>query len=99
VPGALGRFSRAAFGVVPEGEVKVGYRFANFLSAFVGYDFLFWNDVVRPGDQLDLRVDPTRVPSDPAYNPSAPRATLPAVPFKSSSFWAQGIAVGLEFRY
>ena len=44
--------SRDRFGVVPEVGLSVGYRVAPGLTASVGYNFLYWTNVIRPGDQL-----------------------------------------------
>jgi hypothetical protein len=53
---------------------------------------------VRPGDQIDRGLDVTRIPNFgvPANPLPQPR---PAVPFKETDYWAQGINIGLEFRY
>ena len=96
LPSNAGRFSRDEFSVVPEGSVNVGYQVTNNLRAYVGYTFLYWSDVVRPGDAIDLRVNSTRVPTSLAP-PSGPAAPLFAVP--GSDFWAQGIDFGVELRF
>jgi hypothetical protein len=46
------RFSRDYFTVIPEVNLDVGYQFTSFFRASVGYSFLFWSSVVRPGDQV-----------------------------------------------
>src|SRR5262249_13913812 len=51
-----------AFAVIPELDVKVGYQFNNHLSVNVGYTFMYWSEVVRPGDQIDHNVNGNRVP-------------------------------------
>lgn len=40
--------TRSRFVAVPEAEAKVGYQWSDMLRAFVGYQFLYANDVVRP---------------------------------------------------
>jgi Putative beta barrel porin-7 (BBP7) len=96
LPSNTGRFSRDKFSVVPEGSVNVGYQVTDNLRVSVGYTFLYWSDVVRPGDALDLRVNSTRVPTSlvPPSGPAAPLFT-----FRSSDFWAQGIAFGVELLF
>jgi hypothetical protein len=93
-----GHHTNDRFAVVPEVELKVGYRLTDQLRVFVGYNFLYWSRVVRPGDQIDRGLDVNRImnflpPQPPVAEPR------PAVPFKQSDFWAQGVSVGLEFRY
>jgi hypothetical protein len=45
-------FSRDRFAVVPEVNVDAGYEFNRFCRASVGYNFLYWSSVARPGDQV-----------------------------------------------
>jgi hypothetical protein len=91
-----GHFSKDQFSVVPELGLNVGYKVTENLRAFVGYNFLYWTDVVRPGDQIDRKLDINRIPffSGPPTN-----QVHPVVPFKESDFWAQGINVGVQFRF
>jgi hypothetical protein len=105
VPGGLlalgsnsGRFGHDQFAVVPEGTVNVGYQVTSWLRGYVGYTFLYDSDVVRPGNQIDLTLNQTRIPTSTNFAPSGPNR--PSVPtFAESSFWAQGINFGLELRY
>src|SRR5581483_10792250 len=57
-PTNSGRFVRTAFAVLPEAVVKVGYRFQDRSRLYVGYNFLYLSEAVRPGDQVDSVVDP-----------------------------------------
>ncbi|MBV9123064.1 MAG: BBP7 family outer membrane beta-barrel protein, partial [Planctomycetes bacterium] len=41
------------FAVVPEANLNVGYQIADIARAYVGYDFLYASDVVRPGEQIN----------------------------------------------
>jgi hypothetical protein len=96
-PTNSGRFSRDAFTVVPEVGVNLGYQITNNLRATLGYNFLYWSDVARPGDQVDLAVNPNqlRVPRpSPLTGPPSP-----ALSFHSSGFWAQGLTAGIELRW
>ena len=75
-----GTFNQNRFAVVPEVGVKVGYRITDWCKAYVGYNFLYISDVMRPGDQVDLRLTrPSSRPSAsrPHPGPAADRA-LPA---------------------
>lgn len=59
-----------------------------------GYNFLYWNNVSRAGDQVDLRINPNLLP--PAI-PSEPR--VPAFLDRTTGFWAHGVNVGIAFNY
>jgi hypothetical protein len=95
----IGEFSRDRFAVVPEVGVSVGYHVTDSLRAFVGYNFLYWSSVVRPGEQIDTVLDITRVPF--FATPTTPPATQvrPAVFFKDTDFWAQGLTFGVEWAF
>jgi hypothetical protein len=86
------------FAVLPEVNAEVGYLLTDNLRLTLGYTVLWLSRAVRPGDQIDPQVDarfldPNLVP------PFVPPATRPAPRFTPSSLWAQGINVGLEWRY
>jgi hypothetical protein len=93
-----GHFTRDVFAVVPELGIDVGFQITGYLRASVGYTFLYWSSVVRPGDQVDVGLSGTQIPTDTRFNPQAGPAR-PAVPLRDTGFWAQGINFGLAFRY
>ena len=65
--------------------------------AFVGYDFMYWSQVVRPGNQVDRNIN---LSQSAVFGSGA--LTGPAYPmplFNRSDFWAQGLNAGLEFRF
>jgi hypothetical protein len=96
LPSNIGHYSRDQFSVVPELDVNVGYQVTDHLRVFVGYTFLYWNNVVRPGDAIDPVVNSTRTPLS-LVPPTGP--LRPAFTFKDSDFWAQGISAGMQLRY
>jgi hypothetical protein len=96
-PTNIGRRSRDEFTLVPEVQVKAGCEIIRGLRAFVGYDFLYWTQVARPGNQIDRNLNLTQSPifgGGALVGPPQP-ATL----FNRSDFWAQGFSLGLQFRY
>jgi hypothetical protein len=93
-----GHFSQDEFSVVPEVEVKVGCQVTDKIKAFVGYNVLYWTGVVRPGNQIDPTVDARQIPTSIVFTPGFV-GTAPAVPFRKSDYWAQGITFGLEFAF
>jgi hypothetical protein len=98
LPTNSGHFSRDQFAVVPEVGINVGYQVTQHLRAFVGYSFLYWSNVVRPGDQIDRGVNLTQVPgSATASHLIGPARPAPVL--RDTDFWAQGISFGVAFRY
>jgi hypothetical protein len=98
LPSNLGNYDRNIFTVVPEARLNLGYQVTRRLRAYIGYTFLYTSRAVRPGDNIDLGVNPS------VLTAVAGRGTLvgtarPLFPGKDSDFWAQGLDFGLEFRY
>jgi hypothetical protein len=87
------------FTVLPEARLKVGYQITSHMGVFVGWTLLYWYDVIRPGDQTQLTVNPHYVPSSLSYNPAAGGPAQPSIPWQRTDFWATGLNVGLEFRF
>jgi hypothetical protein len=99
LPSNIGHFSQNRFSVVPEVGINLGYQLTDRVRAFAGYNFLYWSNVVRPGEQIDPVLDITQIPNfAPPGTPSAGQ-NRPRVSFKESDFWAQGLTFGLEFTY
>ncbi len=98
LPSNIGSHTRTVFAVLPEVGLNVGYQITPWLSVFSGYTFLFTNNVVRPGNQINRNINTTQSVSwvgDTSLHPSGP--LQPSFKFNSSNFWAQGINVGAEF--
>jgi hypothetical protein len=97
LPGTnIGHFSQNRFAVLPELNMKVGLDITQHLRAYVGYDFLYISSVIRPNDQIDTNVNRTLVPGAgvPVVGPARP-----AVLFRTTDFWAQGLNFGLQYHW
>jgi hypothetical protein len=94
----MGRHLHDNFAVVPEVGLNLSYCLAPGIKAHVGYTFLYWSDVARPGGSIDPNINPGLVPTDPRFGtvggPSRPTFFL-----HQDDFWAQGLDFGLEFRF
>ncbi len=100
LPSNIGHFRNNAFSVVPEVGINLGYNITPGIRAFVGYNFLYWTNVIRPGTSIDRSLDVTQIPNFPVSPTPAPVAGLhPAPLFHQVGLWAQGISFGLQFAY
>jgi hypothetical protein len=97
--GNRGTTSRNAFTYIPEVNVSVGYQFGTHLRAYFGYNFIYWDDTVRPGAQLDRRVNPTQVPTSLSFSAATVGAPAPLPAAHHSTYYVGGIAAGMVFRY
>jgi Putative beta barrel porin-7 (BBP7) len=85
------------FTVVPEFSLTGGYQVASWCRVTVGYNILYATDGVRVSSLVGA-VDDRQVPQLPTYSAAASAASA-APHLQGSSFWAQGLTAGLEFRY
>ena len=95
LPSNIGTYEDDEFVVIPELGINLGYQIAPSMRFLVGYTFLYWNSVVRPGDQIDMRVNTDLLP--PAIDTTG--LDVPSFAFNDSSFWAQGLSLGLDWRW
>jgi hypothetical protein len=98
LPTNIGQLTRDRFAVVPEAGVKVGLQITPRIRATVGYTFLYTSEAARAAQQIDRIVNTSQLPS--VFGPGMlVGVARPAPGLHSSDFWAQGLTVGLEFRY
>ena len=98
LPTNIGSYSRDQFSVVPEIGINVGRQVTDRLRVFAGYTFLYWSNVVRPGDQIDVGVNPTQIPTSAGPGTLVGEAR-PAFAFHNTDLWAQGVNLGLELNW
>lgn len=96
-PSNIGRYTRDDFAVMPQFGMRLGCQLTERIRAYVGYDVAYLSNVVRAGDQIDLRVNPTQIPS--LGNPNRTGPAVPAVLNKQTDFFMHGIRVGVEMRF
>lgn len=91
-----GTFDRDKFTMVPELGLTVGYQMTKRLRATMGYSVVYIGNVVRPGDQVDLDVNPNLLPPElaPFTGPLRPQFT-----FVETDYLVQGLSFGGEFRW
>ena len=92
----IGRYSQDEFALVPEVGINLGYRLTDHVQVIVGYSFIYWSRVARPGDQIDTRVNPNLLPPEtvPFTGP-----LNPAFAFQQNDYWLQGVNFGVDCRW
>jgi len=87
-PSNIGSAHHDVIAYVPEINVNLLYNISPSWRAMVGYSFIYWNNVVLAGNQIDTNLQ----------NP--PAATPPPSPkFQRTDFWVQGISLGGDYRW
>lgn len=96
----IGRFSQTSFGVLPEVGLQLGYQLTQRARVTLGYNFMYLDSTLRPGDQIDTGLDVTRIPNFPlAQPPEALPLTRPVPQMRESAFFAQGISFGFQYQW
>ncbi|MCS6977545.1 MAG: BBP7 family outer membrane beta-barrel protein [Gemmatales bacterium] len=96
----IGTTSRDEFSAVPEASVNIGWHVTPRIRVFAGYTFLYWSDVLRPGEQIDLRVNPGILPTAPTGQFGVPGGPpVPTVLQRSNDFYAHGMNFGVALRF
>jgi hypothetical protein len=81
----IGTHVRDELTVIPEIGAEVSYQPTCHLRLYAGYNLVYWTDVLRAGDQIDLRINQF--------------SSLTEFSLHQSDFWAQGVRVGGELRF
>jgi hypothetical protein len=84
----IGQLTRDEFCAVPELNLGLSYRIRPCLSLSVGYNFMYWTDVLRPGDIIDTTID-----TDGTLE------TRPLLALNSSNYWVQGLNLGMHYDW
>jgi hypothetical protein len=76
---------------VPEVSAKLGYQVTPNIRTFVGYDFMYWTSVLRPGGAIDTTVNASQAGGGVLVG-----AARPLPQFTTSEFWVHGVNVGVK---
>jgi hypothetical protein len=93
-PSNIGTYDSNQFAVVWEAQTTLGYQLTDNIRAFAAYSWLYWSNVSRAGDQIDLVVNSSQIPPGTLNG-----LARPAFQRKDTEFWTQGVSFGLEVRY
>jgi hypothetical protein len=101
-PYDVGRHSRNQFGLIPELNLKLGYRLFDRLKITAGYDFLMMANVLRASNQTQL------IPYTSQSNysglavqqqSSSQSIQIPAFTFDNSNLIINGLNVGMQLDF
>jgi hypothetical protein len=92
----IGSYSQDQFAVVPEFRFNLGYQATDHWRATVGYTFIYWSNVVRPGDHISRDLNTDFLP--PAADPFT-GSQRPAFAWNTTDYWVQGVSIGAEYRW
>jgi hypothetical protein len=85
------------FGIVPEAGAHIGFEPLKHLRFLVGYSFLWWNKVIRPGKQIDRNVNSGQIPRDTNFFTGAAQPRHEDL--DQERYWLQTINIGVAFDF
>ena len=95
--GNIGVFTRDRFTAVPEIGGNIGVAVTGGMTVYVGSQFMFFPDVIRPGSLINPVVNSSSIPGSPNYGNGG--ALNPGVTVRTESLWIGGATFGAMFRY
>lgn len=95
-PSNSGTHTSTVLAVVPEVEVKLGYDLTPAVRLTVGYDFIYYSSVVRPGQQINRNLPKGQIFEQGGSSVSS---TSPFPLFDKTGFFAQGLSIGMAMRF
>jgi len=104
-PTNIGRYSQCSFSAIPELDLTIGYNVSRRMKATFGYSLLYWSQVARPGDQIDVgRVSGSNIVNvnvNPTQFSGGELTGVPAPQYRfiTTDFWAQGLTFGIDCRF
>jgi hypothetical protein len=91
----IGHYTRNEFAVVPELGSNLGFQLTPRLKLIAGYTFIYWSRVARAGNLIDTNVNGSVVTGGTVTGDTR----SPMFAWKDTDFWAQGVNVGLDYRW
>jgi hypothetical protein len=98
LPTNIGRYHRRTFALSAETGVTFAYQLSRHFHLTLGYSFLYITDVLRPGELIDRTLNMTQFPP-PLGSGTLSGPARPTFVARDTEFWAQGLSIGLQFRY
>jgi hypothetical protein len=91
-----GTHQRNRFSAIPELGGTIGYQLTRGIRLHAGYNMLFLAGMVRPGEHIDMDLNPNLLApeADPFSGPARPRFR-----FQETNMVVQGLTLGGEFRW
>lgn len=94
----IGTYNNDEFTIIPELNLNVGLQLTRSVTAYLGYNFLYINNVARPGSQINPVVNSATVPASPNYGSTTRPAGFRNL-FQQDDYWLMGLNFGMQLRY
>ncbi|CAN5381348.1 hypothetical protein BH11PLA2_BH11PLA2_47440 [soil metagenome] len=94
----IGNYHSDNFAVMPEIALNLGYQWTSCFSTYIGYNGLYANKVLRPGNSLPTAVNPSLMPSSNNYGVGA---VTPVINNSTNltEYYIQGVTFGFRLQF
>lgn len=97
-PTNSGSFKNNQFTILPELQLKAFYNLNKIVHPFIAYNCMYINKVIRPGNQIDRRINQSQnALLNETGESTLSGAAVPTTSFNSSSIWIQTASIGVRF--
>jgi hypothetical protein len=90
-----GSYSRNHFSIIPRFGIQFTRDINDRWGLFLGYELVYWPNVVLGAEQIDLAINPDYLHSTGA----SAEPERPIFSFRESDYWVQSLNMGVEFRF
>lgn len=90
-----GTFRDNQIAFMPEFKAKLAYQINKVIRPFISYDFIYINKVIRPGKQIDRKINQSQNALLGGTGVLSGQAS-PTVNIKNNSMWMQMLSAGVE---
>jgi len=96
-PSNVGKYTNDSFGYLGDLNGTIGFNVTSWLTLTGGYNFIYLNSVLRPGDQINGRVDGTQIPT--SINSGGAPVPRENLQLRTTSYYVHGVNFGFIVRY
>lgn len=94
----IGQDRTSQFVIMPELNAYLGVQLSRNVRVQLGYDWLYINNVIRPGSQIDPSINQRYLPSSQFFNDlSGP--VVPRLQQVKNDFVATGVSLSIEVQF
>jgi hypothetical protein len=94
LPSNIGLYHTGNATLIPELGLNIAYDLNEHWRLRGGYNFLFWDNVNRPGQHIDTTINPNQLPPQSGGVPARPAPT-----HDETDLFVHGMNFGVEVRY
>ena len=94
----VGRYRNDEFAIIPEVGISIGRNWSSWLTTAIGYNYLYINRVLRPGNSVSNVVNPAIIPTSQSFGAGAV-VGVPNRVLAQDEYWAQGVTFHLILKY